>query len=99
VGTGGLSGTWYDVTASRAVGTTYTNSRGYGILVSAYSNNTGVQVFLFYVNGVKVYDFVTSYDGGSPYGQGGGLMVVPAGATYSVDLGAYSSLQKWYEFY
>lgn len=100
-GTGGvgLSGTWHDVTASRAVGVTYTNNNSYAIGLSVYSTNTGVQVFLCYINGVLVYDFVTSYDGGSPYGQGGGFMIVPAGATYSVSLGSYASLNKWFELY
>lgn len=95
----GLGGSWHDVTASRAVNTTYTNSNAFSIAVSAYTNNTGVQGFLFYVNGVLVYDTVTSYDGGSPYGQGGGIMIVPAGATYSLNFTIYGSLQKWFELY
>lgn len=95
----GLYGTWHDVTNERAVGAIYTNTRGQPLAVSAYTYNTGVQGFLFYVDEVLVYDLVTSYDGGSPYGQGGGIMIVPPGSTYRLSFTVYGSLNKWFELY
>ena len=93
----GLSGTWHDVTASRSVGVTYTNNNSYAIGISVYSTAVGVQSIGYYVNGVLTYYFVTSYDGGSPFGNSGGFMIIPAGATYSVSLGG--GLNKWFELY
>lgn len=96
----GIGGeTWNDVTSSRALGTTYTNSNSYPIMVSAYGGSAGVQVFNGYINGTKIYVFATSYDGGLAAGAPGGCFIVPAGATYKIDFGGYSSLVGWFELY
>lgn len=93
----GLGGeTWQDVTSSRALATTYTNSNSYPIMISVYSGATGVQDITIYVGGVVVYRFNSSWDGGSAYGVGAGTLIIPAGATYKVDM-AYGGLSKWFE--
>ena len=93
----GLSGTWHNVTASRSVGVTYTNNNSYAIGISVYSTAVGVQSIGYYVDGVLTYYMVTSYDGGSPFGNSGGFMIIPAGSTYSVTLGG--GLNRWFELY
>jgi hypothetical protein len=97
VGLGFGGSVWNNLTGSRALNTTYTNSRAYPIAVSAYCTSVGVQSFKMTVNGVLVYNMVTSYDGASPYGTSGGMMIIPAGATYSLDM--YGGITAWYELY
>lgn len=82
---------WQDVTGSRAGGTTYTNSTGRAIAVNWFNSNApsngGSTV---YINGVAVGGFCN-------YGtSGGGMIVVPAGATYSITYSG-SSLIRWFE--
>jgi hypothetical protein len=96
-GVGSNGAVWNNVTGSRALNTTYTNSRSYPIAVSAYCNSVGVQSFKMTVGGVLVYSMVTSYDGGSPYGISGGMMIIPPSTTYSLDM--YGGITAWYELY
>lgn len=80
----GIGQTWQDVTASRALGTTYTNSTGKPIFVSIYttSNNTPATGATLSVDGINVQSN-QGYAG--PNGTGTNLSistVVPAGSTY-----------------
>lgn len=87
--------TWNDVSASRASGTTYTNSRSYPIMIAVSTANGTSQSVIVVVGGVTVSNQV---GGGSGYTQGVmGTAIVPAGSTYSV---TYSgSSPKWTELY
>ena len=92
----GLAGeVWNDVTGSRAFGTTYTNSRGYPIMISATSNASGSSGLTINVNGTEVYFNQAQWNGAGAYG--GGTLIIPPGATYSVT--ASSSLRTWWELY
>lgn len=90
----GVGQTWQNVTGSRALGTTYTNSTGRPITVvirvlstTTYSNSS------LTVAGVAVPGSYTSITGGSTEISA----VVPAGATY-VQVNTYSStLDTWCE--
>lgn len=80
----GLGQTWQDVTASRVLGTVYTNSTGKPIQVTvyqtAYDNSTEGQFFVGAVVVSRVF-----FVGGS--GASAKMMhsvIVPAGATYKV---------------
>jgi hypothetical protein len=92
----GLGGeVWNNVTGSRAFGTTYTNSRGYPIMISATSNASGSSGLTINVNGTEVYFNQAQWNGAGAYG--GGTLIIPPGATYSVT--ASSSLRTWWELY
>ena len=75
----GVNQAWTDVNASRAIGTTYTNSTGKPIIVSlVYTNSGGTSVQGLSINGVSVYAGAVNTAGSS----GGFSLVVPNGATY-----------------
>lgn len=81
----GVGQTWQDVTGSRAVGTTYTNSTGKPITVIIY--HTGTTKFV-YVGGVAIGSTNTTVT--MPF-----TIVVPNGVTYSTDAG--TTIVKWSE--
>jgi hypothetical protein len=92
----GITGeVWNNVTGSRAFGDTYTNSRGYPILISPTSNASGSSGLAIYVNGSEVYFNQAQWNGAGAFG--GGTLIIPPGATYSVT--ASSSLRTWWELY
>jgi len=101
--TGGVSGaaglgvgqTWTNVTASRAFGTTYTNSTGKPIMVSitAVTPAASAASATFFVSGVGIGAFGMSQSGGI---TNGGTFIVPAGLTYSVSVTNFS-LSNWSE--
>lgn len=85
----GLGQTWQDVTGSRAVGVTYTNTTGKSIVLNFCGANT--------VNGNIIVNstVVASIVFQSSYATQGTIsVVIPAGATYSVSAGAFS---RWVE--
>ena len=91
----GVGQTWQEVTASRALGTTYTNSTGkpiYVIVVNEFQNyGDPVEVF---VNNIKLL----SVDKGNGIGWlGDTSFVVPAGQTYKVTKETYPNIQSWVE--
>lgn len=93
----GLSGEIYNnVTSSRALNTTYTNSRTYPIMVIASNgvNNgpTGIQIV---INGTTISN--QTYDANGTYGRGTVTFIVPPSTTYAVTGSA--SVQYWYELY
>ena len=90
----GLGQDWQDVTASRALGVTYTNNTGKPIMVyvSIINTSTGSSILSFIVNGVML-SFSLSY--ASTYSQSG-CIIIPDGATYSCPI--YScTLRIWQE--
>ena len=75
----GVNQTWQDVSASRAIGTTYTNSTGKPIVVAiTYTNSAGNSVQGLTINGVAVY-CAGIESAGLPSGFS---LIVPNGATY-----------------
>jgi len=93
----GLSQTWQDVTASRALGTTYTNSTGKPIMVSVNavgSPNNGSMYMT--VNGVILgYQGVNAVASAVMYATM--TAIVPPGATYSATSYIGGSLSVWAE--
>jgi hypothetical protein len=93
-GIGGTQ-TWQDVTASRVVGTTYTNSTGRPIEVAVtYTNDTANKVTGLTINGVAVY----ASGVGTANAASGFSLVVPVGATYkTANNGGTLTLVSWVE--
>ena len=74
----GVGQTWQNVTASRALGTTYTNSTGKPIMVGVGCYSAGIAGTVQpTVNGIVL-------PSGADYGEGGVYFIVPNGATYSI---------------
>ena len=86
----GVGQTWQDVTGSRAVGTTYTNTTGRPIMVSVSISQSGVLGRLF-IGGVAICHLQN--DALGEMGQVTGI--VPAGVTYSI--GAGVPIAQWVE--
>lgn len=86
--------TWQDVTASRAIGTTYTNSTGRPIQVSVGVNIGNTNTFTnLVVGGVNASRVVGSGAGGYVYDLSA---IVPNGIAYSVT-GGSPTLSTWRE--
>lgn len=88
---------WNDVTSSRALGTTYTNSKGYPIMISVRGGAAGYSHTYIYVNGTLTYWHGAQWNGAGAYP--GGALIIPNGATYSVSMPAGGGLNAWYELY
>lgn len=92
----GLNGeTWNNVLSSRSAGTTYTNTRGYPIMVAIGQSgqNAGVS---FSINGSLIaYNYVY----GGSFGAGTVTIIVPPGATYSANIPYSGSFDTWWELY
>jgi hypothetical protein len=86
---------WNDVTSSRALNNTYTNERGYPIMISIFGSGAGSSDIQISVNGSLVYRNNAQWNGAGAIP--GGCLIIPNGATYSVSLA--SSLVKWWELY
>jgi hypothetical protein len=86
----GVGQTWEDVTGSRSLGTTYTNSTSKPIMVVVRTGNNSLSAI---IGGVDLGVVAANQSGG-----GGGqtvTMIVPAGSTYNFT--SSGSLQKWAE--
>ena len=93
----GVGQTWQDVTASRAWGTTYTNTTGRPITVSIVIGNNGVggnPTSYLRVGGVDVA--ALSFNAGS-YDVNTVIAIVPSGATYSAVRGGSHVFYIWAE--
>jgi hypothetical protein len=94
----GVGQTWQNVTGSRALATTYTNSTGKPIQVSVsgFGSPSG-GTFEFYINGILVStNGTTSLASGSSYASFS--LIIPNGNTYSCSVASgNSSLISWYE--
>lgn len=89
----GVNQTWQNVTASRAAGTTYTNSTGKPIMVSVTAVRVGSSSSLsVVVGGVTIF----AADASSQwYGSNDPCFIVPAGATYVVT--SSTGFRNWAE--
>lgn len=75
----GLGQGWVDVTSTRALDATYTNSTGKSIMVFVTKDNTGNSAWMFYINGVSI----GSING---YGTNNSTStIIPKGSTYMAD--------------
>ena len=91
----GYGQTWTNVTASRATGTTYTNSTGKPIMVVVTPVASGSLIGTFNINGsaVGVVQFTPSGGGGgSPF-----FYIIPNGNTYSVTNNSNFNISYWWE--
>ena len=90
----GIGQTWQDVTASRALGTTYTNSTGKPIQVSVVVRDTNsVNDLYFFVNGTAVVRMPDL--GGASYGFQQITITVPSTQTYRLETA--NLLHSWVE--
>jgi hypothetical protein len=93
----GLSQTWTDVTASRALGTTYTNTTGKPIQIIVSGNtgggSSGGSIYIT-VGGITVHGN-WAYSGSVPAASV--AAIVPSGVTYSAFAGGSISLASWAE--
>lgn len=91
----GMGGeTWQNVAGSRSLGSTYTNSETYPIMVSVSNGvNNGPTYTYVYINGTQISR--QSYDANGTYGVGTVWFIVPPGATYQVS--GSSGVVYWYE--
>ncbi len=88
----GVGQTWQDVTASRALGVTYTNTTGKPIIFAVTSgNNAFGHTQSTFVNGVDLGAHSTAI------GVNLSFAVVPAGATYMTIVDGGATLMKWTE--
>jgi hypothetical protein len=97
LGSSATAQTWQDLTASRVLGTVYTNSTGYPIEVSirALANSADIGIVL-QINGVDMISGTSGYTTNANTAVTG---IVPNGATYNTSAynGAISNLQLWAE--
>jgi hypothetical protein len=90
----GLGQTWQDLTASRAITTTYTNSTGRAIAVNVSITSTVAAAIRITINGALIHG--TGENAGTVFLSVG--IIIPAGATYAVTAsGGTATLQQWYE--
>lgn len=92
----GSNQTWQDMTASRAVGTTYTNTTGKPIMIiveAGYGAPSICWINLI-VNTLPVFTIAygTNSGGGN---EAVGSAIIPNGSTYSITV--YGSMQSWHE--
>ena len=85
LGVGGAGYAWYNVTASRTSGVTYTNISGKPIQVSISNNNGAACTYSIYVSGVLISRTNESAATGVVHR---GYFIVPNGATYQVAISA-----------
>lgn len=88
----GLAQTWQNMTASRAQGTTYTNSTGKPIMLSICSGSAASSGVALVVSGLSVATSLIQLAGGSFIASV--TAMVPPGATYSV---ASWNTGTWFE--
>ena len=87
----GVSQTWQNVTASRTVGTTYTNSTGRPIMLNLTISNSSYQTSVLTVSGFtvgRVSNPTTSSGAEATLSA-----IIPNAATYS----ASGGISGWYE--
>lgn len=86
--------TLQNVAASRVPGTVYTNTTGQSIKVMVALTSTAVATLQMTVGGVTLFGTFQGTTGGNT----GGMMEVPAGATYSATMSAgTTSITNWLE--
>jgi hypothetical protein len=90
----GVGQSWQDVTASRDVGTIYTNTTERPIYVSVGAKETGTTTWVLEVDGVQVSEF-----GVYEFGTGSFSAIVPVGSTYRLyrSSGSTGGIRYWSE--
>ena len=93
----GVGQTWQNVTASRGLITTYTNSTGRPIMV-AITTTPGITVALVLrINSFgDIVDLDTSYNAAHADGSPGYCVVIPIGAVYSIPYTNWP-FSRWFE--
>ena len=92
----GVGQAWQDVTASRALNTTYTNTSGKPMAVTVYLNGSGTDItILFYVNNAVINKSSINTPSSDP--QMNIFCIVPDGATYKVVGTGGDTLAEWKE--
>ena len=91
----GRGQTWIDASASRALGTYYTNASGKPIEINVTTGTTSATTLYFMINGVSIYGSAY-YAGG---GQVSGSAVIPSGGSYAAFLtsGGTNGFALWRE--
>jgi hypothetical protein len=89
----GFDQTWQDVTASRALGTTYTNSTGKPIQVSVVVRDSSLNDLYFFVNGTAVVRMTDLAGGSAGFQQL--TITVPSTQTYRLETA--NLLHSWAE--
>jgi hypothetical protein len=91
----GVGQTWQDVSASRSLGVTYTNSTGKPIEVLINRIDGGIDYSTFLINGVEVSRIRGdgSQAGYPPFGTTS--ITIPNGDTY--EAGQTNAIQQWWE--
>ena len=94
LGTGSTAQTWQNVTASRAVSTTYTNSTGYPIMVCISGSPPAGNAGRFSINGN-----VVAFDSGTASVASNWDFIIPNGNTYGITFAGGSSwnIYAWME--
>jgi hypothetical protein len=87
---------WTNLTSSRALGTTYTNTRGYPIMISVNGTPSGTSGISVVINGSGVYFNMAQWNGPGAYPAA--AIIIPNGATYSVTM-VSSGLSTWWELF
>ena len=93
----GIGQTWQDVTASRALGTTYTNTTGRPIEVSISLPDTVSQSPTVTINVGGVNILINKYDDGGGVSSFSNSFVVPIGATYRISVNISVPITTWAE--
>ena len=91
----GVNQTWQNMTGSRALGTTYTNSTGKPIQVVI--SGTGLSVGCIYTFSVAGTVIGTTGGTGTVNEYATASFIVPAGATYAATNSSGTTLSTWYE--
>ena len=92
---GNSSQTWTNVSSSRVIGTTYTNSTGAPIFVAMTPNGSANMYGHAVINGSQVmYQQFTPSGGGGCAAWG---FVVPNGSTYAITNSSNVSIALWWE--
>ena len=93
----GVGQTWQNVTSSRSLGTTYTNSTGRSIEVSISLPDTVSQNPTVTINVGGVDILINNYDLGDGVGSFSHSFVVPVGATYRISVDIPVQITLWAE--
>jgi hypothetical protein len=93
----GVGQTWTNVTASRALSTTYTNSTGRPIMIAVHGQRTTASTTTLSIslNGGTSFIFCSGNNSGGG-SQGNGSLIIPAGTTYNVT-SSDGVIENWQE--
>ena len=91
----GVGQTWQNVTASRASGTTYTNSTGRPMCITATAVSGASSGLFATVAGAEIARQYSAITGWQFYPAI--TFIVPVGATYSISLVVVGTFRQWFE--